>query len=102
MELAFDDGAEGPDEDVPRLECAVRSDLVLSWGHAGSARLPPGASTVEITLTAESNGTTVRIVHHSLPEADAREHAIGWPHFLDRLITAAAGQDPGPDPWAAR
>ena len=25
--------------------------LLLSWGHAGSERLPPGASTVEVTFT---------------------------------------------------
>ena len=31
--------------------------LVISWGYAGSGRLPPGASTVEIRLTAEHGGT---------------------------------------------
>jgi hypothetical protein len=26
-------------------------------------------------------------------------HATGWNHFLPRLSLAAAGTDPGPDPW---
>jgi uncharacterized protein YndB with AHSA1/START domain len=82
------------------LEIDPPRRLVISWGHAGSQRLPPGASTVEITLTPERDGTTVRIVHRDLPEPDARDHATGWPHFLHRLTTAATGQDPGPDNWA--
>lgn len=82
------------------LELDPPRRLVISWGHAGSERLPPGASTLEVTLTPEADGTTVRIVHLNLPELEARQHAIGWPHFLARLITAGAGGDPGPDPWA--
>jgi uncharacterized protein YndB with AHSA1/START domain len=76
--------------------------LVVSWGHAGSDRLPPGASTVEITLVAERGGTTVRLLHRGLPEIEAGGHALGWPHFLERLTIAAGGADPGPDPWAQR
>jgi uncharacterized protein YndB with AHSA1/START domain len=33
------------------LELDPPHRLLISWGHAGSSRLPPGASTVEITLT---------------------------------------------------
>jgi uncharacterized protein YndB with AHSA1/START domain len=82
------------------LEVEPPHRLVISWGHAGSDRLPPGASTVEITLTPDGDGTTVRVVHHDLPPLEARQHAIGWPHFLTRLALAAAAIDPGPDPWA--
>jgi len=74
--------------------------LVLSWGHAGSDRLPPGASTVEITFAPDDGGTIVTVVHAGLPAADAEQHRLGWGHFLDRLLIAAAGGDPGPDPWA--
>jgi uncharacterized protein YndB with AHSA1/START domain len=76
--------------------------LVISWGHAGSETLPPGASTVEVTLTPEKGGTTVLVEHRDLPESEARQHAIGWPVFLERLVVAGAGDDPGPDPWAQR
>lgn len=84
------------------LEVDPPQRLVISWGHAGSERLPPGASTVEVTLTPDAEGTTVHIEHRGLPEVEARQHAIGWAHFLARLGTAGAGGDPGPDPWASR
>ena len=83
------------------LEVDPPRRLLISWGHAGSERLPPGASTLEVTLTPEGEGTTVRIVHRDLPELEAQRHALGWQHFLERLITAGAGGDAGPDPWAA-
>jgi uncharacterized protein YndB with AHSA1/START domain len=75
--------------------------LLLSWGHAGSDRLPPGASTVEITFAPDDGGTIVTVVHSGLPAADAEQHRLGWAHFLDRLLITAPGGDPGPDPWAA-
>jgi uncharacterized protein YndB with AHSA1/START domain len=84
------------------LELEPPRRLVISWGHAGSQQLPPGASTVEVTLTSESGGTTVSIVHRGLPELEARRHATGWPHFLRRLSIAGTGADPGPDPWGSR
>jgi uncharacterized protein YndB with AHSA1/START domain len=82
------------------LEIEPPRRLLISWGHAGSERLPPGASTVEITLTPERDGTTVRVVHRDLPALEAEQHAVGWAHFLERLVDAGAGRDPGPDPWA--
>jgi uncharacterized protein YndB with AHSA1/START domain len=84
------------------LELDPPRRLVISWGHAGSSRLPPGASTVEITLVAERGGTVVRLVHRGLPETETQAHTLGWPHFLERLTVAAAGGDPGPDPWSQR
>jgi uncharacterized protein YndB with AHSA1/START domain len=82
------------------LEVDSPRRLVISWGHAGSDRLPPGASTVELTLEAEGGGTTVTVLHRDLPESETRQHGLGWQHFLERLVTAGAGGDPGPDPWA--
>jgi len=75
--------------------------LLISWGHAGSDRLPPGASTVEVIFTPRDRGTTVTVVHTGLPASEARQHRLGWAHFLERLVTAAGGGDPGSDPWAA-
>jgi uncharacterized protein YndB with AHSA1/START domain len=79
------------------LEVEPPRRLVISWGHAGSERLPPGASTLEVRLRAEGGGTEVEIVHRDLPEPEATGHARGWRHFLGRLAVAAAGGDPGPD-----
>jgi uncharacterized protein YndB with AHSA1/START domain len=84
------------------LEVDPPHRLLISWGHAGSERLPPGASTLEVRLTPAGTGTEVRIIHRDLPEPEASGHARGWPHFLARLELAAAGGDPGPDPFAGR
>jgi uncharacterized protein YndB with AHSA1/START domain len=82
------------------LEVEPPHRLLISWGHAGSDRLPPGASTVEVLLRAAGEGTDVEIVHRDLPEPHAAGHARGWRHFLGRLAIAGAGGDPGPDPLA--
>jgi hypothetical protein len=42
----------------------------------------------------------VTLVHHDLPAAAREAHERGWEHFMERLRRAAAGDDPGPDPWA--
>lgn len=73
--------------------------VVVSWGVAGSADLPAGASTVEFRLTATERGTRVDLVHSGLPEAELEGHADGWQHFLPRLRIAASGGDAGPDHW---
>ncbi len=72
--------------------------LVISWGYAGSAVLPPGASTVEIRLIADRGGTRVELEHRDLPDGQRPGHISGWTHYLTRLALAAAGRDPGPDP----
>ena len=71
--------------------------VVISWGRAGSAGFPPGASTLEVTLVADGEGTTVRVVHDGLPPTEASPHARGWAHVLPRLAVTAAGGDPGLD-----
>lgn len=76
--------------------------LVFTWGWDGNDGVPPGSSTIEIELTAEGHGTSLRFVHKHLPSAEAvASHAHGWDHYLPRLETAAAGGDPGEDPWVA-
>jgi len=71
--------------------------LLISWGYAGSDRLPPGASTLEVRLTAEGSGTRVILEHRDLPPDERAGHAVGWTHYLARLAIAPTG-DPGPDP----
>lgn len=73
--------------------------VVVSWGVAGSADLPAGASTVEFRLTAIERGTRVELVHSGLPETELEGHADGWEHFLPRLRVVAPGGDAGPDRW---
>ena len=75
--------------------------LVYTWGwEEGESSVPPGSSTIEIELVPEGDGTTVRLVHSDLPNAESADsHGHGWQHYLDRLAIAAGGADPGEDPW---
>jgi uncharacterized protein YndB with AHSA1/START domain len=72
------------------LEIEPPHRLLISWGHAGSERLPPGASTLEVRLNAVAGGTEVQIVHSDLPEPEASKHAGGWAYFLGRLAVESA------------
>ena len=75
--------------------------VVYTWGWEGDDELPPGASTVTVTLTPTADGTEVRLVHDGLTDEQAVRHAEGWNHYLDRLVAAAQKSDAGPDDWAA-
>lgn len=72
--------------------------VVFTWGWDGHEAVPPGSSTVEITLEPDGEATILRLVHRDLPEAARDEHGHGWDHYLGRMMQLAAGQDPGPDP----
>jgi len=69
------------------------------WEH-GAAAKPPARSVVEVTLSPDGDGTLLRLVHRGVPQEIRRGSAAGWAHYLPRLAQAAAGKDPGPDPWA--
>jgi uncharacterized protein (TIGR03086 family) len=75
--------------------------VVFTWGWEGDAVLPPGASTVTITLEPAEGGTIVRLVHDGLSGEQAARHGEGWTHYLGRLVEAAARGDAGVDEWAA-
>lgn len=74
--------------------------VVFTWGWEGNDSVPPGSSTVEVTLTPDGDDTILRLVHRDLPEEQRAEHDGGWKHFLPRLASAAAGGDQGPGPRA--
>jgi uncharacterized protein YndB with AHSA1/START domain len=73
--------------------------IVFTWGWEGDdSTVPPGSSTVEITLQPVGDeATLLTLVHHGLPLPTLDAHREGWTHYLDRLIIRAAGDDPGPD-----
>jgi uncharacterized protein (TIGR03086 family) len=73
--------------------------VVFTWGWEGSAELPPGASTVTITLEPTDGGTLVHLVHDGLAGEQLDSHARGWDHYLGRLVRAAADGDAGADEW---
>jgi uncharacterized protein YndB with AHSA1/START domain len=73
--------------------------IEIAWGEAGNEAMPPGATRLCVTFEARGSITRVVLEHSGLVPAEAEKHAIGWPHFVERLAVAAQGRDPGPDPW---
>lgn len=71
--------------------------VTFTWGWVDRPGIPPGSTSVEITLTASGGGTLVTLVHSNLPADEAELHASGWRHHLTRLALVAAGGDAGPD-----
>ena len=45
-------------------------------------KLPPGASTVIITLEPAAGGTMVHLTHEGLPGEQEASHGVGWTHYL--------------------
>ena len=64
--------------------------LVMSWGWEGHATVPPGSTTVEITLTPERGATVLRLRHLGLPdEGERRQHSEGWRLYSGQLARSA-------------
>ncbi len=76
------------------------SFVSFTWGWEGESQpVPPGASLVEVSLTADGESTLLKLRHTGLPSEEmTTQHEQGWNHYLGRLEIAAAGGDPGPDP----
>ena len=68
--------------------------VVFTWGFENNPGIPPGSSTVSVTLTADQNGTRVRLVHTGLPHPAIAPHCQGWAGYLAQLSEAAAAQCP--------
>jgi uncharacterized protein YndB with AHSA1/START domain len=63
--------------------------VVFTWGWEGNEEMPPGSSTVEITLDPEGDATLVRVRHSGLPSEEWRRvHGEGWEMYLGRLMGA--------------
>ncbi len=85
------------------VEIVPHSRIVFTWGWEGEGHpIPPGSTTVEVTLTADGDETILRLRHYGLNEEGRASHTEGWEHYMERIVLAAAGKDPGPDPWANR
>jgi uncharacterized protein YndB with AHSA1/START domain len=80
------------------IELIPDRSLVFTWGWEDMPSVPPGASTVEISLKPDGDGTLVRLTHRDLPQNMRAFHRLGWEYSLPRLAIAAAGGNPGPDP----
>ena len=77
--------------------------LAYTWGWEGNMdNVPPGSSLVEIDLEPKNGGTVVHFTHSGLPPEAVPGHSEGWDHYLGRLVIAASGGEPGPDPRRQR
>jgi uncharacterized protein YndB with AHSA1/START domain len=82
------------------IEVVPHSRIALTWGWEHDLyAVPPQSTAVEIALTPDGDGTLVHLTHRRLPSRAVPLHTGGWEHYLPRLAIAAAGGDPGPDPW---
>ena len=82
------------------VEIVAPERIVFTFGwEADGHPVPPGSSTVEITLKANGDGTILRLRHSGLSAEQAAGHKEGWEHFLPRLVELGEGRDPGKDQW---
>ena len=80
------------------VEVVPKEKVVFTFGWDEKDHpIPPGSTTVEITLHPEGDKTRVRLVHRGLPADAVDDHGRGWAHYLERLAIAATGGDAGPD-----
>ncbi|MCI0687418.1 MAG: SRPBCC domain-containing protein, partial [Sporichthyaceae bacterium] len=61
------------------------SRLQFTWGFLGNDAIPPGSSTVSITLTPSQGGTLLRLKHTGLPHPALTPHDHGWAGYLADL-----------------
>lgn len=78
---------------------ARRVVFTYGWDRA-DVGIPPGSTTVEISLRPERGGTELHLVHRGLDDPMADAHSGGWANYLHRLLEVAEGRDPDPDPLA--
>ena len=74
--------------------------IEIAWGEAGNEEMPPGSTSLLVRFTPRGTATLVELEHRGLSERESAKHAIGWPHFLERLGVLGRGGNPGADPWA--
>jgi uncharacterized protein YndB with AHSA1/START domain len=85
----FDQPGGGTDRAKGTFTEVARDRIVLTWGFERDPDLPPGSSSVEITLESDGPATVVRLEHRGLPQTHRRSHEDGWRFFLQRLASAA-------------
>jgi uncharacterized protein YndB with AHSA1/START domain len=81
------------------VEVEPPNRVVFTWGWEGNEGVPPGSTTVELTLQADGDGTVLSLRHTGLPDGEAAAmHEEGWRFFIGRLATAVRGEDAGAMP----
>lgn len=66
--------------------------VVFTWGWEGNADIPPGSTTVELTLEPDGDATILLLRQTGLPDgASAAMHEEGWMLFTGKLATTVRG-----------
>lgn len=78
------------------VEVLPDTRVVFTWGWIDSPSIPPGATTVAIDLQPDGDETVLTLAHSGLPADALAAHRAGWRYFVERLVTVAAGREPGP------
>jgi uncharacterized protein YndB with AHSA1/START domain len=65
-------------------------EVTFTWGFDGHESIPPGSSTVRITLRPDGSGTSLTLVHTGLPHPALAPHDHGWAGYLRQLVDAGA------------
>jgi uncharacterized protein YndB with AHSA1/START domain len=70
--------------------------VVFTWGWEDNEQIPPGSTTVEITLAPDGDGTILHLRHSGFSDdAAASMHREGWALLAPRLANAVVGAGPG-------
>lgn len=70
------------------VEVDPARSVVFTWGWEGNQGIPPGSTTVELTLEPDGDGTVLSLRHTGLPDGEAAAmHEEGWRHFTAQLAT---------------
>lgn len=68
--------------------------VVFTWGWEGDENVPPGSTTVELTLESDGDGTVLSLRHTGLPDgAAAAMHEEGWRHFTAQLVSVVRDEN---------
>lgn len=60
--------------------------VVMTWGWENNRSVPPGSTTVEISLKPHGRGTLLHLRHTGLPdEKERRSHQGGWNQYTGNM-----------------
>ena len=78
--------------------------VVSTWGAPGNGAVPPGSSTVEVTLTADGDGTVLHLEHRDLPPEAVPGHRARLGPLPAPPGRGGAEQTPVPTPgtWSGK
>jgi uncharacterized protein YndB with AHSA1/START domain len=88
VSILFPDGSPALGK-VTEIDAPRR--IVFTWGYPREdSPIAPGATTIEVTLDEQAQGTLVSLRHWLPTQESADQHAGGWAYHMARLTSQAA------------